>query len=330
MLEKPDLKDEKIIASLRRSYGLPVASLQFLPIGNDASAWVYHVQTDEANSYFLKAKKGSVYEPSLLVPRYLKDYGIQQIVAPLPTQAGKLWQSLDSFTLILYPFIEGRPGMEIGLPDQQWLEFGAILKAIHTTALSPELAGQVKKEIFIPKWAALVKQLQAQIKESHYGDPPQIALAQFWQERSEEIRQIVARTEELGQRLQQQSLGFVLCHADIHTANILLDQEHRLFIVDWDETILAPKERDLMFVVGDPEEGLFFKGYGQTEIEPVALAYYRYEWVVQEIGDFGERVFLRQDLGEETKKEAVQGFVELFQPGDVVEGAYASEAKLTL
>src|SRR5688572_4757016 len=165
MLEKPDLQDEKIIASLRQSYGLPVASLQFLPIGNDASAWVYKVQTDEAKSYFLKVKKVSVYKPSLLIPRYLKDRGIEQVVAPLPTQAAKLWQSLDSFTFTLYPFIEGRPGMEIGLPDQQWLEFGAILKAVHSTALSPELAGQVKKESFIPKWAGLVKQLQTQIKE---------------------------------------------------------------------------------------------------------------------------------------------------------------------
>src|SRR5262245_41459167 len=103
MLEKPDLQDEKIIASLRQSYGLPVASLQFLPIGNDATAWVYKVKTDNTESYFLKVKKGRVYEPSLLVPRYLKDQGIEQIVAPLSTQAGKLWQSLESFTLILYP-----------------------------------------------------------------------------------------------------------------------------------------------------------------------------------------------------------------------------------
>jgi spectinomycin phosphotransferase len=327
MLEKSALEDEKIITCLRQSYGLAVASLQFLPIGNDATAWVYKVQTDEAKSYFLKVKKGSAYEPSLLVPRYLKDRGIEQVVAPLLTPTQELWQSLDSFTLILYPFIEGHPGMETGLSDQQWSEFGVIMKAIHTTALSPELAEQVKKETFIPKWAGLVKQLQTQIKERLYDDSPQKVLALFWQERSEEISQIVARTEELGRLLQQRSLDFVLCHADIHTANILLDQEHNLFIVDWDETVLAPKERDLMFVVGDQEEVLFFKGYGKTEIDALALAYYRYEWAVQEIGDFGERVFLSQDLGEETKKEAVQGFVELFQPGDVVEGAYASDVR---
>jgi spectinomycin phosphotransferase len=72
-----------------------------------------------------------------------------------------------------------------------------------------------------------------------------------------------------------------------------------------------------MFVVGgvvaaaveNKEEELFFRGYGKVDIDPVALAYYRYEWVVQDIGDYGERVFLMKDTGEETKKDAVQGFV---------------------
>jgi spectinomycin phosphotransferase len=59
-----------------------------------------------------------------------------------------------------------------------------------------------------------------------------------------------------------------------------------------------------------------------------ALAYYRYEWVVQEIGDFGERVFWMEGTGERTKRDAVQGFISLFQPGDVVEAAYKSEEKI--
>jgi spectinomycin phosphotransferase len=82
--------------------------------------------------------------------------------------------------------------------------------------------------------------------------------------------------------LQDKSLDFVLCHADIHTANLLLDGQGRLFVVDWDQPILAPRERDLMFVtVGgfvteERAETLFFQGYGKTEVDPLTMAYYRY------------------------------------------------------
>ena len=130
----------------------------------------------------------------------------------------------------------------------------------------------------------------------------------------------------MGQRLQKYDLEFVLCHADIHTANILLTQEQELFIVDWDDTLLAPKERDFMFVLGEDtirtrEEQMFFDGYGMVKINQLALAYYRYEWCVQEIGDFGARVFLTKDVGESTKHDAVEGFIKLFSQGDVIAAA---------
>jgi spectinomycin phosphotransferase len=97
-----------------------------------------------------------------------------------------------------------------------------------------------------------------------------------------------------------------------------------MFIVDWDDTLLAPKERDLMFVLsGDTrEEQMFFEGYGNVKIVQLELAYYRYEWCVQEIGDFGDRVFLAKDTGESTKQYAIEGFIKLFSPGDVIETAF--------
>ncbi|MEZ4836015.1 MAG: phosphotransferase [Caldilineaceae bacterium] len=82
----------------------------------------------------------------------------------------------------------------------------------------------------------------------------------------------------------QRNLPHVLCHTDIHTANVLVDPGGDLHIVDWDQPLFAPKERDLMFFVqngpGEPVEPSvrhFFHGYGDTVIDWTALAYYRYE-----------------------------------------------------
>lgn len=332
MLEKPDLQDADIIACLRESYDVPASAVEFLPIGNDATAWVYRVSVDDGSACFLKVKKGEVYLPSLGVPRYLSDRGIRQVVAPLLSKSRQLWTHLDSFSLILYPLIDGDVAIDAGMSDSQWMELGTVLKQIHTTRLPAELAAHVRGETFIPKWSPVVRRLAAKIDGGDSGDPFERELASFWRERADEINRIVERTEALGRLLQEKGLQFALCHADIHTANILLDRDGQMHIVDWDETIFAPKERDLMFVVSaaasdetsrSREERHFLKGYGQAEIDPLALAYYRYEWVVQEIGDFGERVFFTPDTGEATRADAVSGFRQLFDPGDVVEQAYS-------
>jgi spectinomycin phosphotransferase len=168
-----------------------------------------------------------------------------------------------------------------------------------------------------------VRRLQKQIATREFHDPSAQEFTAFWQSKGEEINRIVERAEELGRLLQEHSSQFVLCHSDIHTANVLIDSKGALYIVDWDQPLFAPKERDLMFVVED-KATLFFSGYGETTVDILALAYYSYEWVVQEFGDYGERVFLRADLGEETKQDAIRGFRQLFEPGDVVEAAYHS------
>jgi spectinomycin phosphotransferase len=331
MLEKPDLEDAEIVACLRESYRFAVVAVEFMPLGNDATAWVYRVTAGDGTVYFLKVKRGAVYVPSLVVPRYLKDHGVGQVVAPLQTKAQTLWTPLNQFSLILYPFIDGKVGMEVGLTDSQWAEFGAVLKAIHSVECSDRLFSQLRRETFVPRWSAAVKSLAAKVDDGGFDDPFERELATFWRERSDEINRIVDRTEELGRMLQRMPLRFVLCHADIHTANILLDREGRMFIVDWDDIIVAPKERDLMFVpgadadAGDRQEQPFFGGYGHVEVDPLALAYYRYEWVVQEIGDFGERVYAMPHLGAATKADSVAGFRQLFDPGDVVEAAYNSD-----
>jgi spectinomycin phosphotransferase len=337
MLEKPSLTDDAIINRLNQQYRLTVVSLEFLPIGNDAAAWVYKVSAVNA-AYLLKVKWGQISLASLDVPHFLYESGIEQVVAPIPNQSHELSTSLQEFTLILYPFIDGQSGMQIGLSLDQWRNLGAILRKMHSTRFPSELVQQVPRESFTLKanWMQIIHSLQQGLSAITIRDELEEKLAVFWQEHTQEIAHIISRTEELGRLLQAQSLPYVLCHADIHIANVLVDGAGHLFIVDWDGTLFAPKERDLMFVVGGREasspenesERAFMSGYGHADISWLALAYYRYEWVVQEIADFAERVFLMPGIGLETKQDAVRGFKQLFRPGDVITSAYTSESYL--
>jgi spectinomycin phosphotransferase len=124
----------------------------------------------------------------------------------------------------------------------------------------------------------------------------------------------------------------VLCHADLHTWNVLVDAEQHLWIVDWDEAILAPRERDLMFVVGGIGHGLvhpsdterFFQGYGETSIDPDLLAYHRSAWAVQDIAAYGEQALLTPGVAEQSRHGAVEGFRDLFEPGNIADLALGS------
>jgi spectinomycin phosphotransferase len=336
MLERPNLPDEKIIKCLHDSYGLSLWAFEFLPIGNDAATWVYRAAAEDDARYFVKLRKGKPYEPSVAIPRYLKDSGMAQIIEPLRTKAGALWQGLDGFTLFVYPFVDGRSGMDAGLTDEQWIEYGAAVRHIHTTTLPPTLAQQLPRETFVPhpRWCGNVKRLQAEIHDKEYDSPAEQELAAFWRARREEIGRIVARTEELGRKLQERPAEFVLCHSDIHVANLLLDETGKLYVIDWDQPMLAPKERDLVYILGAAigqvvtgprEEELFFRGYGRTGVDPLALTYYRYEWVVQDLGAYAEQVFFDPEVSEATKQDAAEGLFVLFRPGSSVESAYRSE-----
>ena len=125
-----------------------------------------------------------------------------------------------------------------------------------------------------------------------------------------------------------------VCHSDIHAWNLLIDGNDHLYMVDWDNPIMAPKERDLMFIgaglfsAGDhtpqEEETLFYQGYGETQINAVALAYYRYERIVQDIWEFGKQLLLT-DAGGEDREQALHYLVSNFLPNSTIEIAYASD-----
>src|SRR5690242_14509647 len=95
MRDDPGLDVGTIGDCLRVRYGIRVASVRFLPLGHDMSAFVYEVVAVDGVSYFLKIRSGPVYEPALLVQRALIEAGVERVLAPLPAIEGQLWCPLD-------------------------------------------------------------------------------------------------------------------------------------------------------------------------------------------------------------------------------------------
>lgn len=335
MLEKPDLQDQRIISRLQDSFGLLVNHLTFLPLGADFNTAVYRAVAEDGTAYFLKLRKGDFDEITVAVPLFLKDQGLQSIIAPLETRAKQCWASLDAYRMILYPFIEGKNGYEVALSNRQWLDFGAALKRIHTAQVPPALTRLIPRETYSQQWREMVKTFQAQIEETAFDDPTAVKLASFMRARRGEINQLVTHAETLSLVLQARSLEMVLCHSDIHAGNLLLGANDALYIVDWDNPIFAPKERDLMLIGGcnvwnsPREEALFYQGYGQSNIDRMALAYYRLERIIQDIAAYCQQLLL-SDEGGEDREQGFMYFISNFLPNHEIEIAFKTDRSLTI
>jgi spectinomycin phosphotransferase len=338
MLEEPDVPDETLRACLRDHYGLHVTEIAFLPIGNDVDTAVYRVIADGATPYFLKLRSwlrsGRFDATAVTIPRFLHDQGIAEVIAPITTRDGQLWARLDAFAVILFPFITGHNGFAAPLSDRQWIALGVALRRLHTTRVPPTLNASLPQEAYAPHWRDRVKVLQARVDEEAFAEPIAAQMAAFLHDKREEISHMVARADTLGDALRARPPEAVLCHADIHAANVLIGADDALYIVDWDTLIFAPKERDLIFIGGGiggawnsaREEALFYRGYGQTEINPLALAYYRYERIIEDVAEYGERLLTTE--GGPDRAIGLGKFREQFGPNRVVEIAYRTDTVL--
>lgn len=177
----------------------------------------------------------------------------------------------------------------------------------------------IRHEDFSPKYREAVRSLHHRIDNAN----DEIG-TKFWEcvkDRKNTIEKLLDRAERLSKKLEGQSFPFVLCHSDIHAGNLLLEKEDVFYLVDWDDPIMAPRERNLMFIGGGVgnvwnrphEEELFYEGYGKIELNPVLLSYYRHERFLEDIAEYAE-MLLMQD-----RAAMYQQFVTMFEPNGVVD-----------
>jgi spectinomycin phosphotransferase len=336
MREQPRISEERLRACLQDQYDLIPGTLEFLPIGLDYNAGVYRVVSEQGTPYLLKVTTRPLYKPQCLVPRYLNDRGITSVVAPVPTGSGALWTTVGEWTVMVYPFIEGETSWT-GMTNEQWMEVGTIFRRIHQVKLPPSSFESLRKETFDPAdYARWVREFEARLVQAPGGGSvSKRAIRSSWIAHLSTIRTVVTSLEKLAGVLQSRILPYVICHADLHPANLLRDRFGHVFVIDWDEVMLAPKERDFLFVKESPADSealpgtpAFFQGYGQTDIDWIALTYFRYERVIQDLIACAQEVFFRDDLGEGSKADSARLFQAILTEGGEIDAASQASTHL--
>jgi spectinomycin phosphotransferase len=331
MLEKPKLADKDLIMCLQTAFTMDIASVEFLPIGSDIDSAVYRAVATDGRSYFVKLRRGDPTGLLVRIPQALSDRGVDGVIAPIPTTSGKLWTQLHEFNVSVAPFIEGQNGFNHDLTDDLWTALGRALKSLHTARLPADLRKELPRETFPNIWRDKVRGFQKLTVDADLPDDIARRLVRLMDDQRESIDQVVTSAARHACELRSRELTMVPCHADIHGGNVLIDQGGNIHIVDWDTFMLAPKERDLMFIGGGIGRGWgrecpqqsFYDGYGSVEADPTIIAYYRCERIVEDFAAFGAQIFLTSEGGED-REQSLHYFASNFDPGGTIDIAIDS------
>src|SRR5215469_1378532 len=223
MHEPPSIPVDVLSANLRDQYGLMPITLEFLPRGHDYQAGVYRVVSEDDAVYLLKVTSRRLYEPSCLVPRYLRDQGIMAVVAPLPTTSGTLWTSVAEWTILVYPFLEGDTSLA-GMTDAQWTEAGRVFQQIHHAPLPPAGFPSLRTESFDPaEYVSWVRAFETRLlpAEQLEGSDSARVLRAAWLAHNSTIHMGLTSLGHLAASLRARALPYVISHADLHPANLL-------------------------------------------------------------------------------------------------------------
>jgi spectinomycin phosphotransferase len=325
---KEPLPEQQIIKILKNYYGIDIQSAQLYSGGADMEAFAYKAD-GKLNSYFVKIKHAQHDEISLSIINLLQNSGVKEIIFPLYTVSGKLFESLDGFKIIVYPFVNAPNGFKQTLTQKQWIQLGQAIRKIHETSVPSSLQQQLRKETYSIKWREMAKSFYNKIDPQKSDDKITLDFKLFFKKNSDKIFQLVNVAEELSKKLQPDLNKYVLCHSDIHAGNVLIQNCDSIYIIDWDEPMMAPKERDLMFIGGgvgnvwnkSQEVSCFYKGYGETNIDRTTLAYYRHERIVEDIAVYG-RDLLSRDQNDQSRFQMFKYLIAMFDPNGVVDIAF--------
>lgn len=289
--------------NLTDTYGITIETIEQLNVGADPTASVYKATARDQSIYFVKVKQGTHPDLSTIIIDALGRAGVKNLIPCIKTKQGNLYQISDNLTITVFPYIDGQNGFSLNLQEGQWRELGKSLKAIHSIQLPPSIFDKIPQETYSLNWQKTLQNLETLLTDLMPTDSIAGATQHLLKDNLSTIHLLMDHANRLSPKIEKHGQDFVLCHGDLHAGNIIIDQTGQIIIIDWDHPILAPKERDLMFIGGGVgnvwnkghEQELFYEGYGEVKINLHLLAYYRVNRILEDIATYCQLLLQNTD-----------------------------------
>ncbi len=279
---------EKLEEIIARHYGFKIDNITPGPRG--FVALTYIIDTPNAR-YFAKVIKISRYseniEAGLPALQELRESGIDQINYPIPTSDSRLSVTFDGNMLILYNFIDGEWTF-----DYDFEAYVALLAKIHQTTIRTPL---IREQFDIsPVVNALRRELD-DLENLAYTNSHQRKLQEIINEYRYELVADLAKFDALIRHLQRDTtIPFILTHGDA-PGNILQASSGKLYMIDWDDMMFAPRERDTWFHIGTNQATAEFlliyqRYFPSYQIDARLFAFYLYKRYFEDVEGWCDKI----------------------------------------
>lgn len=299
--------------AIRDGYGVEASEISEIVGGKDPFAKTYGVATVAGERLFVKLRTG--IDPGVSLSSALRDSGIEAVLAPIKTLSGQLAHILEDKAVLVYPYVEGHNGFQQPLKSEHWRSIGESLRRIHDAELPRELLDGLSRERFVVDDIAGFEATRDRLLSGTWQTLAEEALASVLATHEPAIGSVLREVVDRGASCRQREWDLAPCHADLHVGNILAEPNGYVNLIDWDAPRLAPRECDLLFFCdggildahGEAEEASFFEGYGPWVPDRLALTYYQYARIAEDIVAYAKEATDPSYTLEE-RMEAVRGF----------------------
>lgn len=289
MFTEPNIEKDLIKKKVEDNYDLEVTSLTHVLAGE--ASWCYKVQTKN-ETYFLKIYVSLESHESRFDLTYnlFNNCNIKNITHPLKNKYGELVFDISNHYAALFNYIDGNNASEKELEDTEKFDLGKLLGEIHqsTKAIG---SFNLKEDFKYKNINRLLKNIKSSITLSKTQTGYKKQTADLLLEHRYKILDRIKDLKSLGEKLTNENLDFVICHGEPHIWNTMVNKNGEVFLIDWDDSLLAPKEKDLNMIKGDPKKLEGYKSVvGDTEINPEVIKYYNLEWNISEIDAWSDQI----------------------------------------
>ena len=320
MENEPKIGKEKLVRAIQQGYGFEITNLEFLLRGWGGDC--FSVETSDGRLYFLKLHDDANYMGIAVTSRpfYLplmhqlhnKEI-LSQIPHPVRTLEGAFSLIIDSCEVVITNFIEGELVGFGELPEPILERLAGMVGILHRSRSQLEFQHPFIEQFEIDFETDLVSSFDALETISTSDNPGKQFLRQTMLPRKGEVLAHLRHLKELQMRVRSINKEMVICHTDLHGGNLITDQQDNLYILDWENALIAPLEHDMIFFAGEKNFWeVFWPNYlGQSdpvEIDNKVLKFYFYRRALEDVAGFVLRI-LQGDGGEDRDREDINWLI---------------------